>query len=409
MAGPRPTKVLHVLNGASGGAVMSTIALIKSLERVGVKSCAVCHPAGTAAEQQRLSDAVHGEVVFTPLYWWNTKTRHPIYLRPALEARQLLRTGWMKRSTWEIRRAVRRWKADLIHTSTILNPEGGMVAAQLGIPHVWHIRELIGPGKPFRFPREGRAFGDHLAAHASKVIANSRVTASQVASWMPPGLLEIVPNGIDLSQFMASTATPRPARDKLVVAMVAGLEARWKKHVVFVKAALRVDRALPVEFRIYGHDRSQGGTLPGTAYTDELHALIAQADAKARFVWPGHVNDPRQVMAEIDILAHSADHESFGRVIVEGMAAGLPVVGVDGGGVGEIVLHDRTGLLVPPDDFVAMGQAIEALVRDPARRAALGAAGRQHAEDTYSLDACARGVLAVYEAAMARPVRPLER
>jgi glycosyltransferase involved in cell wall biosynthesis len=397
----RPAKVLHVLNGASGGAALSTLGLIASLEQLGVASCAVCHVAGSAAERRGLADAVHGEVVFTPLYWWNRKTRHSPVLRPLVELRQIARTGWARGSTRQVRSAAVRWGAQLIHTNTIVTPEGGMAAAQLGIPHVWHVRELIGPGKPFRFAHEGRGFGDHVSRHASKLIANSNVTASLISGWLPPGLLDVVPNGIDVVQFSPS---PRPPRGKLVVAMVAGLTARWKKHAVFVEAALRVDPGLPVEFRIYGHDPSAGGNRPGGPYIDELHARIARAGAAARFGWPGHVADPRQVMAEIDVLVHAADHESFGRVIVEAMAAGLPVVGVNGGGVAEIVVHDATGLLVPPDDPVAMATAIEALVHDPAHRVALGSAGRQRAIERYSLDACARGVLAVYEDAMARPV-----
>lgn len=401
----RPTKVLHLLNGASGGAAMSTVGLITSLEKLGVKSCAVCHPAGTESERKRLSDAVHGEVLFTPLYWWNKKIRYPLFLRPLAEARQILRTGWARRSGWAVKSAAEKWHADLIHSNTMLTPEGGIAARFLGLPHVWHVRELIGPGKPFRFPREGKAFGEYVETHASKVIANSNATASHIASWLPKHLLAVVPNGIDISQFLAFDRSTMPKRDKVVVAMVAGLQARWKKHNVFVKAALRVDPSLPVEFRIYGHDPSEGGKKPANAYIDELHALIAKAGAKDRWFWPGYVADPRQVMSEIDILAHSADHESFGRVIVEAMAAKLPVVGVNGGGVGEIVQHEKTGLLVPPDDHVAMGQAIEALVRDPARREALGRAGHERAFETYSLEACARGVLAVYEAAMERPLK----
>jgi len=225
-----------------------------------------------------------------------------------------------------------------------------------------------------------------------------------IAGWLPPDLLEVVSNGIDVSQFSGSTHCDKESRPKIVIAMVAGLTARWKKHPVFVKAALRVDPSLPVEFRIYGHDPSNGGKHPGGAYIDDLHALIAEANATARFHWPGHVADPRKVMAEIDLLVHSADHESFGRVIVEAMAAGLPVIGVNGGGVAEIVVHRKTGLLVPPDDSVAMAAAIEELVRDPAQRAALGSAGRKRAVENYSLEACARAVLAVYEAAMERPV-----
>ncbi|HEU4734703.1 MAG TPA: glycosyltransferase family 4 protein [Kofleriaceae bacterium] len=395
---------------------MSTLGLIASLERLGVSSCAVCHPAGTAEERRRLADAVRGEVVFTPLYWWNRKTRHPLLLRPLAEAKQALRTGCALRSTWEVKHAASRWGARLIHTNTIVTPEGGIAATQLGLPHVWHVRELIGPGKPFRFALEGSRFGDYVARHASKVIANSNATAALIADWLPPGLLEIVPNGIDLSRFSAVSSTGSSAVSssgedhargrKLVVAMVAGLTARWKKHAVFVQAALRVDPSLPVEFRIYGHDPSHGGTRAGGPYIDGIHAMIAQAGAAARFRWPGHVADPVQVMSEIDILVHAADHESFGRVIVEAMAAGLPVVGANGGGVAEIVVDGTTGVLVPPDDPAAMARAIERLVRAPAERAVMGSAGRRRAEERYSLEACARGVLGVYEAAMARPLGP---
>jgi starch synthase len=401
----RPTKVLHVLNGPTGGAALSTLALISSLEKAGVRSCAVCHDQGTETDRKRLAEAVHGELVFTQLYWWNKKIRYPLLLRPAMEIRQGLRTGWALRSSRRVQHAAERWHADLIHSNTILTPEGWMAARALGLPHVWHIRELIGDDKPFRFYLHGRRFGDYVARRASKLIANSNVTASLVADLFPPGVLEVVPNGIDVSRFApADGGAPRP--DKLVVAMVAGMTARWKKHNVFVKAALQVDSTLPIEFRIYGQDPSAGGTRSVNPYIDELHALITAADAKARFAWPGYVADPRRVMSEIDILVHSADHESFGRVIVEGMAAGLPVVGANGGGVAEIVVHGKTGILVPPDDHVAMARAIEELARDPGRRAALGRAGRERALDKYSLEACANGVLAVYEQAMAHPLTP---
>jgi glycosyltransferase involved in cell wall biosynthesis len=398
-----PKKVLHVLNSAIGGAAMSTLGLIHSLEKRGVASCAVCHDAGTPEERKMLADAVHGEVIFTPLYWWNRKTRLPYWLRPAFELRQGVRTMWALRSAHKVQQAARRFDAELIHTNTILTPEGGMAAAQLRLPHVWHVRELVGPDKPFRFFREGPAFGDFASKHASKLIANSQVTAAQLDGWLPPGLLEVVPNGIDLARF--GPAKPRSGR--IVVAMVGGMNSRWKKHDLFVKAALRVDRKLPVEFRIYGHDDSYGGTRRADSYTHGLHDLIASGHAESRFSWPGFLADPARIMSEIDILVHPADHESFGRVLVEAMAAHLPVIGVNAGGAAEIVLHDETGVLVPADDVGAMAAAIEALAQDPERRRLLGEAGRKRAVERYSLDACAEGILAVYQSAMERPLVPL--
>ncbi|MGD9722097.1 MAG: glycosyltransferase family 4 protein [Pirellulales bacterium] len=398
----RPRKVLHVMNSPSGGAALSTLGLIEEMAREGIASCAVCHDAGSHEERQRLREAVHGDVLFTRLYWSNRKIRDPLWKRPLAEVKQILATGWALGSTTQVAQCAARWAADLVHTNTILTPEGGRAARRLHLPHVWHVRELIGPGKPFRLPHEGAAFGRDMALYCSKLIANSHICAACVRDWVPAALLEVVPNGIDLSRFHVRSEPWR--REKIVVAMVGNLTSRWKKHGLFVEAATRVDRSLPIEWRLYGHDPSAGGSRPGDAYVDRLHARLAEAGIADRVRWPGFVADPAEIMADIDLLVHPADHESFGRIAVEAMAAGLPVVGVRGGGVAEIVEHGVTGLLAGEDDPADLAACVEQLARDPMRRHTMGLAGRRRAEANYSLAACAAGVLRVYEMAMQRPL-----
>jgi glycosyltransferase involved in cell wall biosynthesis len=398
----RPRKVMHVLNSAAGGAALSVLSLVKSLAAEGIRSCAVCHDAGTAPERLQLRDAVGGEVLFTPLYWWNRKIRVPLWRRPLSEIRQVVRTGWAFRSTALVTQCAAHWNADLIHTNTILTPEGGLAARRLGLAHVWHLRELVGPGQPFRLPYEGLAFGRYMAAHCSKLVANSHASAELVRPWLGDDLLEVVPNGIDTSRFRPRTAPAQPG--KVVVAMIGNLTSRVKKHVLFVDAAARVERALVIDWRIYGHDPSHGGAISGDSYLAALHAHIRATGMAGRIAFPGHVADPAEIMAQVDVVVHPADRESFGRVVVEAMAAGLPVVGVRGGGVGEIVRDGRTGLLAQPDDPVELAAHIERLVRDPALRATFGAAGRRRAEESYSLAACTAGILRVFEQAMARPL-----
>ena len=111
-------------------------------------------------------------------------------------------------------------------------------------------------------------------------------------------------------------------------------------------------------------------------------------------------------MREIDILVHPLEAESFGRVVVEAMAAGLPVVGVRGGGVGEIVENNVTGFLAEPNDADQLARHIERLVGNPSLRQTFGQAGRARAESHYSLKACADGILRVYEKVMSQP-RPI--
>ncbi len=381
---------------------MSTIALIDSLRREGIGACAVCHEGGTGPERERLREAVEGQIKFLPLYWWNRKIRAARWKRPLLEVRQILKTGWARRSASRVAEFAHRQSADLVHTNTFLTPEGGIAARRLGLPHVWHLRELIGSGHPFQIAKTPRALARFLDEHASVIVANSQTSARAAAGLIPIELIRIVPNGIDLRAFEAARS-PRSPASKLIVAMVGSLTSRTKKHALFVEAAARLIDNSNVRFRIYGHDPADGGNRSADHYSSEVHALVERFGLGDRFDFPGHL-DPVGIMSEIDILVHPADNESFGRVIVEAMAAGLPVVGGRGGGVAEIVVDHQTGLLVEPDSPEEIASAIARLLGDPGLRERFAAAGRRRAEQLYSLASCTAGILKVYEEAMLRPL-----
>jgi glycosyltransferase involved in cell wall biosynthesis len=396
-----PRKVLHLFNSAGGGCALSTIELIESLRREGIESCAVCYDDGAPQEREAVREAVRGQVLFMPLYWWNRKIRSPLWKRPLVELRQSWRTGRGRRSARRVGNYAAEQDVDLIHTNTFVTPEGGIAARRLGLSHVWHVRELVGPGNPFRFRLEGPPLGGYLALHCSKLVANSYITAEQIASWLPAGMLEIVPNGLDLSLFEHVGPT---GNAKTVVAMIGSLSARWKRHRLLIEAASQIDRGLNVEFRIYGHDPSVGGSVPGDEYVDSLHSLARQLGVADRFTWPGFVADRGRIMSEIDILVHPANMESFGRIAVEAMAAGRPVVGVRGGGVAEIVRDNVDGLLAEPDQPQDLAQKLERLIRNPSLRAEMGSSGKRRAHDQYSIAVCTKRLIDVYRMAMSRPL-----
>jgi glycosyltransferase involved in cell wall biosynthesis len=184
--------------------------------------------------------------------------------------------------------------------------------------------------------------------------------------------------------------------------MVAHVTSRMKNHLLFVESAGLVDPALPVEFRIVGHGTADSRDPYLAALVSRVRALGLQD----RFRFAPFNPVPARVLEELDILVHPTEYESFGRVAVEAMAAGVPVVAVRGGGVAETVDDGTTGLLVPPQDPEAMARALERLIRDAGLRAAMGVAGRRRAEERYSLPRCVEGVLRAYEAAMRRPLGP---
>lgn len=91
--------------------------------------------------------------------------------------------------------------------------------------------------------------------------------------------------------------------------------------------------------------------------------------------------------------------EGFGMVALEAMERGRPVIASAVGGLPEIVADGETGIVVPPDDASALSEAIVALVSDPAKAAAFGAAGRRRALEEFSQERCTDGIEAVYSAA----------
>jgi glycosyltransferase involved in cell wall biosynthesis len=328
-----------------------------------------------------------------PLYIWNKKVRAATWKRPLIEARQMVRTGAGLASALRTLSAAQRWDVDLVHSNTLLVREGARVAGWRGIAHVWHARELLGDDAPFQLPLRGAALARYLGQHSSVVVANSDATARRLGS-IEGGKLVVCHNGVDVAAF----ARPRPPRRTLVVAMVANLTSRMKKHGLFVAAAACVDRTLDVEFRIYGHGDARD------PYVAAIEADVVARGLAARFKLAGFVDDPPALMSEIDLLVHPAEGESFGRIVIEAAAAGVPTVGVAAGGAAELVVDGETGLLAPVGDAAALGARIERLIKDGAERGRLGAAARARARDRFSIGAHVERMLAIYAEALTRPL-----
>ena len=116
---------------------------------------------------------------------------------------------------------------------------------------------------------------------------------------------------------------------------------------------------------------------------------------RAHFV--GWSDEPRRHLEALEVFVLPSRFEGFPLAVVEAMLAELPVVASDVGAVREAVLDGRTGLLVPRDDPEALAAAVRELLADPARRRAMGAAGRTLALERYTAAAMARRFESLYD------------
>jgi glycosyltransferase involved in cell wall biosynthesis len=212
----------------------------------------------------------------------------------------------------------------------------------------------------------------------------------------PERLVE-VPNGVDLARFTPDGPADDvraehgvPAEAPLAVWVGTLDRAHFFKRLDLMLDALGRPRADGVHLLVVG-----GGEL-----LPECRAAAASAGLGDRVHFAGAVTHERlpRLLRAAGLLALSSDLESFGIVLIEAMACGLPVIATDLPGVRAVVDDGRTGLIVPRGDGEALAGAIGRLARaEPAARRAMGAAGRATCEARWGWPTVVGRLEEVYE------------
>jgi len=410
--GPRPTpppwRILFVdMAPSPGGSVMSLLNLLVGLDRSRYQPVVVLSIHNRAAERFR---ELGVEVVALKGYRQGTPEFSP--------AVQRLRTGglgrWMQKAgpllgvwraggfflrlsqrvfpeAWHIACIIRRTRSDLVHLNNIvsLNRAGILAAHWTGRPCVCHIRGL-NPLEPV---------DRWLARRVDYFVYISRaVQRSQEAEEIQvPG--QVVYNAVDLRAFEPPVAREGilsefgfPAGGR-IFGIVGRLEP-WKGHRVFLEALARVRERFPDACGLV----VGGPEANSLTYPDELRSLAERLGLERWVAFAGYRPDALRLMTGMDALIHcSVDPEPFGRVIIEGMAAGKSVIGSAAGAVPEIIQDGVNGLLTPPGDVEALAGAMAHLLEDPTAARKLAGAGRRTVSDRFTVDRHAAAIQEIYE------------
>jgi glycosyltransferase involved in cell wall biosynthesis len=247
-------------------------------------------------------------------------------------------------------------------------------------PFVWHIRE--------RVRRRRYAW---TVRYSDAVIANSKATAEAVTSVAGYQSPVVIPNGIDPLEFETDRAK---ARDALLT------ELRWPEGTFVIinvghlcSGKNQID-AIDVAARVmerHGEARLLCLGAPTEAgYAERLRERISQASLSGRVRLLGARPNPSDYLRGADLLLHTSTNEPQGRVILEAMAAELPVVAYSVGGIPEAVVEDKTGFLVPVGDIAAAAEAVCRLISDPELRLRMGKAGHARVMQHFTAEATAR-------------------
>jgi glycosyltransferase involved in cell wall biosynthesis len=302
---------------------------------------------------------------------------------------QVRSVGGLCRYARRISRFVRQCRPDLIYTNSLKSDFYGALAARLsGVPVIWHIRDRI---EDSYLPRPAVWLVRTLARHVPVcVVANSAGTLETLR--LDKGTrTAVIASGLTREHVERC----RGARDANPIPQIGiiGRLAPWKGQDVFLEAAaLLLRKGVSARFRIVG-----SAMFGEEAFEDRLRELTVRLGIQEQVEFLGFRDVPATLLS-LDVLVHASKiPEPFGQVIIEGLAAGLPVVATDGGGAREIIESGRTGLLTPMGDAPALARALAQLLARPDWARGLGAAGRQHALEHFTVEKSARHSELLYE------------
>ena len=228
------------------------------------------------------------------------------------------------------------------------------------------------------------------------VVCNSQAAADRLAAaGVPREKLVVIGNAVPTAAFEAAAPTLRRCSGQLRVGMVARMNALCKNHAGFLRIAAQIHQRMPdVEFLLVGD-----GPL-----RTELERQAANLGLGNRAIFLGDRGDIPSVLASLDVAVLTSGSESLSNVILEAMAARLPVVAFKVGGNAELV-NDQRGTLIAignEDDFA---NAIQRLLSDAHLRERQGNSARRFVEENFNLDRVRRRYEELYLTLFEKKVR----
>lgn len=337
----RPIKVLFVIHDARRGGVQSVmLRVIAALDRKRVEPTVLFPFDGPCAEDlRRQGVTVVADGGQSPLLWR------------------------FKRFTMIPRMLELARQADIVHLNSVKLALPALIASRAGCRVVYHLHEVPAKIGPLLEGAVGAATcavfcSQTCASHFEAIPARKRVV-----------LVNALP--------LARTVSHLCANSRPKVVMLGSINYGKGQDLLLDAFPLVREDA---ELHFYGNVG-----LSARGYARRLKQLVSTSGLSERVFFHPPTDDVAGVLAETAVLVHTSRRESFGMVLAEAMAAGVPVIANDLGGMREVVADGETGYLVPPGDAAFLAGRLDALLADPELMARIGRAGMERVKTRFDI------------------------
>lgn len=367
-----PIKILYIAASGNiiGGGQISLIGILQRLNQKYFKAIVVSPSSGTQVDVLN-SMNIRTEIIHTKSF----KKLHFFSFFKSLR---------------KISSLIRQEKIAIVHSNAACSRESflGALAARINrVPFVFHVRVMDSSWLAERL----------LVALSSKVIVISDAVARKFSWVKSKGKIVRIYNGVDLQEYSMDKIRA-DLKDELKISTdtpvitTAGMLVPMKGFGYFIEAASKLVKAYPdLKFIIAGEPVKQFKN-----YEYQLKSLVDSLHLTGKVLFIGLRRDFSAVLAITDIFVLPTLKEAFGRVLIEAMAMGKPLVATNVGGIPEVVVDGSTGILVPPRDPEAIAGALEVLIKDQEKSREMGITARKRVQDLFNIDENVRNIIKLY-------------
>ena len=393
------THILYIAEFSTGGSIESLLTLVGGLDKDIFRPTVLFYNMPDTAICERVERAGADVLAISQGRSEKNDEKRPIRLNMQSRVRRALgrRTEYayasLKYALQYVRFRLPTYRAirdqlqiiqpDLVHFNNTLHADtpGIHAARACGIPSVSHVRNFA----------ELTQLSVSIARSVKVIVCISTAVRDHlVERGIDAERCVVIPNAVDLDQFSEAETAPAAIREEFgwnstdkIFALVGRLVS-WKGQEYFIRAIAQA-RASDSSIRglLVGDDVETGDT---EQYVAGLNSLIDELNVRDAVRFTGHRTDVPNIMKAADVVVcASSKPEPFGRVIIESMAVGTPVIATDAGGVTDIIDSSKNGILVPIRNADAMAEAMLRVTNDVEFEQAIRAAGLRSVTDHYTV------------------------
>ena len=298
---------------------------------------------------------------------------------------------------------IRQFDPDIIHSNSSVIDFGAFLSQKLGVPHVWHFREFGDLDYSLTFLDKKSKVRKCLNSKADRLIFISHALHERYLGLLDkPEKAVVIYNGVDQSHYSNSLIGTIPSNTQYTILML-GILIKSKGHadaLEALKIIVEKEESIPIKLILAGSGSSE--------YKRSLEKYISLNRLSEFVQFLGYVKDPRTLFSRCNVGIVCSRSEAFGRVTVEMMMSGVPVIVSNTGANCEIVESNQTGLVYQCGNPTDLAEKIQELMHNPRKARRMAEEARQRAIQKFSSKRNAFEIFSIYRSILTGQLSNME-